>query len=111
MALSAAIYFAFNKSIGASMSDSMSLPRQIKVLETIANFWWWWPGLAISWKRIRDLGHGWELFAPLVVAMLATVAFDIAGLRNATLYASAISFVFLAVLGTLKGTRFVAHNA
>ena len=70
----------------------------------------WWPALALAWKRIKDLGHGFGLFAPVLGASLAEIGLDLGGYASEAATLSIVCLIMLIGLGTLKGTRFIAHD-
>lgn len=100
---------------GVSMADfiltPLDLPKSVQIIEQIATTWIWWPILALAWKRIGDLGHGLDLFVPMVCASVLEIGPELAGRKEAAETVSYICIVLLIVLGVLKGTRFIAHTA
>ncbi len=95
--------------ISRGFSDPGDLPKQTKLLLQLGTLWVWWPALALAYKRIKDLGHGFTLFAPVLAAAVAQVAFDLLGWTSEAGALSLVCLILIFVLGTLKGTRFVAH--
>jgi uncharacterized membrane protein YhaH (DUF805 family) len=88
----------------------LEIDRQHKLILQLTTLWYWWPVLALSWKRVKDLGHGWGLFCCLLAADILQLGFDLAGQETEALVMSIICLLSLAMLGTLRGTRFVAHG-
>jgi len=80
------------------------------VMVELATVWVWWPMLALAWKRIRDLGQGWGLFAPLFGLAVIHLGFVFLGMRTESLATTLIYETLLVVIGGLRGTRFVAHD-
>lgn len=109
-ALLAALFAALGVPLSQGFFNFPSLPSQQKLLVQLANLWALWPTSALAWKRIRDLGHGFDLMIVVLGSAFAQVAFDLSGQPNEALIAGWICLGLLLVLGTLKGTRFLAHQ-
>jgi uncharacterized membrane protein YhaH (DUF805 family) len=95
--------------IARGFTDSADLPMQSKLLLQLGTLWVWWPALALAYKRIKDLGHGFALFAPMLAASIGQVAFDLLGWKSEAGALSLVCLMLILMLGTIKGTRFVAH--
>jgi uncharacterized membrane protein YhaH (DUF805 family) len=110
LAVMTGILVASGVPVSKGFLDPYSLDKKVKVLMQVGTVWIWWPALALAWKRIKDLGHGWGLFAPILGASLAEIGLDLSGFVNEAGTMSIICLVMLIVLGVLKGTRFIAHD-
>lgn len=109
--LLAALLFSLGVPLQRGFLEFETLTSQQKSLINLANLWVLWPIAALTWKRIADLGHGWELFAPVALVSVAQAVLEIIGREAAALTASRICLVVLLILGVLKGTRFLSHKA
>lgn len=109
-ALLAALYAALGVSLTDGFAHMDKLTLQQKALVQIANIWPLWSIFALSWKRIRDLGHGWDFFVAIVGATLIEKALFLSGLSDHAATAAVICVLLLVILGVLKGTRFVVHS-
>jgi len=110
IALLAALFAALGVPLAQGFFGFQSLPSQQKLLIQIANIWALWPTAALSWKRIRDLGHGLDLMIVVFGAASIQIALELAGRANEAMVAGWICLGLLLVLGTLKGTRYLAHQ-
>ncbi len=111
LAVAAGVSSALGYSIGQFLAEPDSLPKDVKQIQQIATVWVWWPWLALAWKRIRDLGHGWDFFTPMLLTSVLAVGLDLMGYSNESGTLALIYVLLLVVIGFLKGTRFVAHQA
>jgi uncharacterized membrane protein YhaH (DUF805 family) len=109
--VAAAVSLAAGVSIADFILTPLDLPKNVQIIEQVATTWIWWPILALAWKRIADLGHGWDLFIPIVCASILEIGLGLAGYKQAAEAVSLICIILLIVLGAIKGTRFIAHNA
>ncbi len=111
IAVAAAISAALGIPVGQFLAEPESLPKNVQMLQQIATAWVWWPLLALAWKRIRDLGHGWDFFAAIFLSSLGAVGLDLAGYGSEASTLESVAVLLLLVVGVLKGTRFIAHDA
>lgn len=87
------------------------LPLKQQALIQIALLPFLWPSLAIAWKRVRDIGHGFGLFLPVIGVGALQVGLALAGRVADARTTSLVFLVLLVVLGAINGTRFVAQGA
>ena len=106
----AAVMWSLGIPLGQGLRNPVALTMQQKVLAQLAMAWCWWPVLALSWKRIKDLGHGWGLFVPVMAASVAQISADILGQNTVADQLALVVLICLVALGVLKGTRFIAHS-
>lgn len=111
LAVIAGVLWGFGVPVLEGLQGTLELPKQQKLMLQLASLWVWWPMLALVWKRIKDLGHGWVFFGVFVATALVYIAADFAGLAQEAKMLSNINLLLLIVLGCMKGTRFVAHEA
>lgn len=110
VALFIALLFALGVPLQKGLFDFQSLPAQQKLLMHLSNLWSLWPIAALSWKRIRDLGHGWGLMTVVMLAWLAQAALEVGGFRAEAQVVAGICGGLTLMLGGFKGTRYIAHN-
>lgn len=81
---------------------------------TIVSIALWWPAWALILKRLRDLGHGWRVFAVFVMLDIATIGLEIAGKKelsgNLMLLTIGMAFM-LAVLQGQQARASVERNS
>jgi uncharacterized membrane protein YhaH (DUF805 family) len=77
----------------------------------IANLWHLWPMLALLWKRLKDIGHGWDFFAPIVGVSAVQIALTLLGQIQHARTTSLICLILLIVAGSVQGTRFISEGA
>jgi uncharacterized membrane protein YhaH (DUF805 family) len=109
-ALMAGLFFALGIPLAQGFFSYQTLASQQKLLVQLASLWVLWPTSALSWKRIRDLGHGFDLFSVVLGVAVAQNVLELVGKTEEALIAGWICIGLLLVLGTLKGMRFVAHQ-
>lgn len=111
MAVAAGTAAALGIKVSDFLAHPETLPKNVQILQQIATTWVWWPLLALAWKRIQDLGHSWDVFAPILATSLGAVGLDAAGYADLAGTFEGVSLLLLLILGVLKGTRFIAHDA
>lgn len=84
--------------------------RDVMILQ-IAGLWHLWPMLALIWKRLKDIGHGWEFFAPIVGLSALEAGLEITQRFGAARTVALICLVSLIFAGSVQGTRFIADGA
>jgi uncharacterized membrane protein YhaH (DUF805 family) len=105
------LLWALDLPVLASLANFEKLPVKQQMLVQLAMLPFLWPTLAIAWKRVRDIGHGWTFFLPVVGAGAVQAGFALSGNPADAATASMVCLVLLLVLGAIKGTRFVADGA
>ncbi|MEQ1696717.1 MAG: TIR domain-containing protein [Hyphomicrobiaceae bacterium] len=105
------LLWAMDLPVMASFLNLEMLPFKQQVLIQMAMLPFLWPTLAIAWKRVRDLGHGWGFFVPVAGAGAAQTWFALTNNPADAQTASMVCLVLLLVLGAIKGTRFVSDGA
>ena len=111
IAIMAALLLSFGIPLAKGFLEPLDLPKQVKIVLQLGTLWIWWPALALAYKRVKDLGHGWGLFMPVLGSAVVQTALDLSGKKSEAGAMSLVCLVLVMVLGTLKGTRFVAHGA
>jgi uncharacterized membrane protein YhaH (DUF805 family) len=71
------------------------------VLLTCVPFYW--PYYALIFKRLHDIGHGWQLFSAVVLASLATVVVVIMGYKQYHIWFSIALTTTILFLGIVAG--------
>lgn len=105
------LLWALDLPVPSSLANIEGLPLKQQVVIQMAMLPFLWPTLAIGWKRVRDLGHGWGFFLPVVGIGAVQTGFALAGNPADARTASLVCLVLLIMLGAVKGTRFVAEGA
>ena len=105
------LLWALELPVARSILNPSMLPVKQQALIQLALLPFLWPTLAIAWKRVRDLGHGWAFFLPVVGAGAVQTWFTLTNNPADAYTASMVCLVLLLVLGSIKGTRFVADGA
>jgi uncharacterized membrane protein YhaH (DUF805 family) len=89
---------------GAPESAFAPVSGPLKLLYQLLTLPFYWPILALSLKRLHDIGQGWGLLAPLLVLLVLQVALDIAGNEQGSLMAMLAGTGAWVVIGCIKGT-------
>lgn len=83
---------------------------QVRNVTELGLLWSWWPSTALAWKRIKDLGHGWDLLVFFLAALFLHYAMTFSGENQTAEVLLASALTMLLMFGLMKGTRFIAHH-
>jgi uncharacterized membrane protein YhaH (DUF805 family) len=89
---------------GAPASAFAPVSGPLKLLYYLLMLPFYWPIIALSLKRLHDIGQGWGLLAPLLALLVAQIALDIAGNEQGSLMAMLAGTGAWVVIGCIKGT-------
>lgn len=82
--------------------EAIKLTRSQRLVLQIASAWVWWPILALTWKRVRNSGHSWELFLPVAAITGVQLVFELTGFHRTAMLLSFVCLLLLLVLGTMS---------
>lgn len=109
LALWGAVMIALNAVFAAAADDSKAgIQTLISAFENrlflILSVMSWWPGWALTLKRLHDIGQGWKLLLVFIAIDLTTATLDFFGKEDASVNFVLFSFGLSAMLAIVKGT-------